>query len=199
VAVVQDYSGQAWPRLLAVAGAIGALRGGALELTPQQETELALFMQQALLPALHNLILTAADLLVREGYPPEAALLDIYASGGLAGSLAEAAQKGMMQTLSDQSLTEQYGVLTRTERFQDPKIRRQMEVILDEIRAGKFAQEWANEYHNGAPRLAALRKKRGELPLWRLEAAAIRLAKRARGEFEQAEGKPGDGDGAGEP
>ncbi len=173
VAVEQDASGQAWPLTLALAKALGSLRLGALEMTFKQEAELDLFNQQAFLPALHNLLLTAADLLIKEGYPPEAALLDLYVSGELSYTLSKAAELGFMDMLRMHSLTSQYGMLSRAERFAEPKLRRQMEITLDEIRGGKFAQEWAAEYASGYPRLELLLRKRGKLPLWALEQQAI--------------------------
>jgi ketol-acid reductoisomerase len=175
IAVGQDSTGKAWDKLLALALASGSLRAGALEITFRQEAELDLFMQQAFLPALHTLMLTAADVLVKEGYPPEAALLDLYISGELGYSLNKAAELGMMDTLKLYSLTGQYGMLSRSERFQEPKLRRQMETTLDDIRDGKFAQEWAAEYANGYPRLEALRRKRNMLALWELERQVMQL------------------------
>ncbi len=56
-----------------------------------------------------------------------------------------------------------------------PKQRRQMEIALEEIRGGKFAQEWAAEYANGYPRLEALRRQRNTMPLWELEQQTIAL------------------------
>jgi ketol-acid reductoisomerase len=179
VAVEQDSSGQAWPRLLALARAIGALRAGALELTFQQQAELNLFIEQALLPALQNLMFVAADILIKEGYPPEAALLDLYISGELGNTLNRASRLGIMDTLKLYSLTGQYGMLSRGERFQDAKLRRQIEVVLEEIRSGKFAQEWAAEYQNGYPRLEALRGKRSAMALWGLEQRALELLQQA--------------------
>jgi ketol-acid reductoisomerase len=179
VAVEQDSSGQAWPRLLALARAIGALRAGALELTFQQQAELDLFMEQALLPALQNLIFVAADILIKEGYPPEAAILDLYGSGELGNTLNKLSRLGIVQTFKLYSLTGQYGMLSRSERFQDTKLRRQIELVLEEIRSGKFAQEWAAEYQNGYPRLESLRNKRGAMALWELEQRALDLLQQA--------------------
>ncbi len=178
VAVGQDFTSKAWDRLLALALYVGSLRAGAFELTFRQEAELDLFVQQALLPALHTLMLTAAELLVKEGYPPEAALLDLYVSGELGYTLSKAAQLGIRDTLKLQSLTGQYGILSRSERFQEPKLRRQMEIALEEIRGGKFAQEWAAEYASGYPRLEALRHKRSNMVLWDLEQQVIELLRR---------------------
>lgn len=173
LAVEQDASGQAWPLTLGIAQALGALTAGALELTFKQEAELDLFVQQAFLPALHNLLINAADVLVSEGYPPEAALLDLYMSGEIGYSLNKAAQQGFMDTLRMYSLTAQYGILSRAERFADPRLRRQMENALEDIRTGKFAEEWSAEYANGYPRLDQLRRKREKLSLWEMEQQLI--------------------------
>lgn len=173
LAVEQDASGQGWPIVLGLAQALGALGSGALELTFRQEAELDLFVQQAFLPALHNLLINAADVLVSEGYPPEAALLDLYMSGEIGYSLNKAAQQGFMDTLRMYSLTAQYGMLSRAERFADPRLRRQMENALEDIRNGKFAEEWSAEYANGYPRLDQLRRKREKLSIWEMEQQLI--------------------------
>src|SRR6185295_19633384 len=96
-------------------------------------------------------------------------------SGELSYTLNKAAELGMRDTLRMYPLTAQYGMLSRAERFQEPKLRRQMELALEDIRTGKFAQEWAAEYANGYPRLEALRRKRDTMALWDLEQQAIEL------------------------
>lgn len=175
VSVGQDSSGEAWPRLLALAKAIGALHGGAMELSFQQQAELDLFVEQALLSAVHHVLASAAEVLVNEGYPPEAALMSLYVSGELGNALSRASRSGMMGLLARYSLTRQYGVLSRLDRYQDTKLRRVMETALEEIRSGRFAQEWTNEYHNGYPRLDTLRTRRTTMSLWKLERQAIQL------------------------
>ncbi len=174
IAVEQDATGHAWQTALALAGAIGALRVGALETTFRQEAELDLFVQQAILPAIQYLLITAADLLIQDGYPPEAALLDLYLSGELGYALSATAESGFAGMLSLHALTGQYGALSRMDRFSDPKLRRQMEIVLDDIRSGKFAQEWATEYAAGYPRLQSLKQRRESLALWGQEQEAFR-------------------------
>src|SRR5512140_3343583 len=71
IAVGQDATGKAWDRLMALALALGTLRAGAIELNFRQEAELDLFMEQSFVPAFHQLLMAAADLLIKEGYPPE--------------------------------------------------------------------------------------------------------------------------------
>ena len=53
-------------------------------------------------------------------------------------------------------------------------MRRQMELIMDDIRGGKFAQEWASEYAAGYPRLDSLKRRRQSLAWQALEQQAIR-------------------------
>lgn len=169
VAVAQDASGQAWPRVLAVAKALGALHRGAIELTFQQETELDLFAQQALLPAIFGVLQTAIDVLNREGFPPEAIFTSLYLSGELGYVISKWAETGILPSLTLHSLTQQYGTLSRIERFKEVKLTRQMEMILDSIRYGRFAQEWAAEYADGYPRLEALRRRLESQPIWQIE------------------------------
>jgi ketol-acid reductoisomerase len=177
VAVGQDASGEAWARTLAVAKALGALKRGAVELTFQQEAELDLFNQQALLPALHSVLQTALEVLNREGFPPEAVFASLYLSGELGYIISKWAEVGLLASLNMHSRTAQYGTLSRIERFREVKLKRQMESILDTIRRGDFAQEWAAEYADGYPRLDALRQQLENLSVWRQEKEALDILK----------------------
>ena len=169
VAVGQDASGEGWARVLAIAKALGALHRGAVELTFQQEAELDLFTQQALLPAFHSALQTAIDVLNREGFPPEAIAMSLYLSGELGYIISKWAETGILASLKMHSQTGQYGTISRIERFREVKLRRQMEVVLDTIRRGDFAQEWASEYADGYPRLEDLRRRLEQLPIWQHE------------------------------
>ena len=169
VAVAQDASNQAWARTLAVAKALGALHRGAVELTFQQEAALDLFLQQAVLPAFHSVLYTAIDVLTREGFPPEAISMSLYLSGELGYIISKWAELGVLPSLAMHSLTTQYGILSRIERFREVKLDRQMEAVLDTIRNGSFAQEWAAEYADGYPRLETLRRQADNLSLWQQE------------------------------
>lgn len=173
IALHQRATTHAADRLLAVALAMGALRRGALETTFQQEVELDLFYQQAILPAMHAMLLTASQVLVEAGYPPEAALTELFLSGELGDFLSLAAQQGFRQTLDGMALTGRYGVLSRTQRFQESKIQLQMESILETIKRGDFALEWADEFVDGYPRLLRIRDKLEQTTMWRLEQAVL--------------------------
>lgn len=175
VAAGQDASGHIWDVILALAKGIGSLEAGAVEITLEQEAELDLFVQQAILPAIHQVMTTAARLLLSRGYPPEAAMMDLYVSGELNDYITRAAQGGLLQALRLSSLTGQFGIFSRLERFNELKLERLMEVTLDEIRTGQFSKEWAREYEAGYPRLRKLLKQQEGMDLWELEQQTIEM------------------------
>lgn len=175
VSAAQDASGNIWQTVLALASAIGSLQAGAVEITIEQEAELDLFVQQAILPAFHNMMVTAANLLLSKGYPPEAAMMDLYISGEFTDYLQRASESGLLHAFRLSSLTGQFGIFSRLERFNELKLERLMEITLDEIRNGDFSREWAREYSDGYPRLRRLLKKQEEMELWELEQQTIEL------------------------
>ncbi len=178
VAVGQDASGQAWRTVMAVALALGALRGGAVEIRFEQEAELDLFLQQAVLPAFHHIVISAAQMLMNKGYPPEAVFTELYLSGETADYLVSASRAGLIETLKLAGLTSQYGTLSRYDRFHELKLERLMEITLEEIRAGRFAQEWAKEFSADYPRLKHLLRQRENMELWELEQQTLELLRR---------------------
>ena len=175
VGIGQDATGTAWDSLLALAKAMGSLRAGALEITMEQEAQLDLFAQQAILPAFYHVMATAAKVLLNMGYPPEATMMDLYISGEFTDYLSRATSRGLLHALRLSSLTGQYGIFSRLERFQDLKLEGLMETALDEIRHGEFAREWTREYEDGYPRLASLLRAQEDLPLWKLEEQTVEL------------------------
>jgi ketol-acid reductoisomerase len=169
VGVAQDHSGQAKEIALALARGIGATRAGVVEVTFAQEAELDLFTEQCFGPAFGQVLTTAVHLLLDEGYPPEAVLLELYMSGELAYTLAKIAELGMLQQTRLHSRTSQYGSLSRGMRFMLPELRGKMHSGLEEIRSGTFAREWAEEQAAGCPTLNALQEAARSLPLYQLE------------------------------
>ncbi|MCU0521935.1 MAG: ketol-acid reductoisomerase [Anaerolineae bacterium] len=169
IGVAQDYSGQARAYALALAAGIGATRAGVVEVTFAQEAELDLFTEQCFGPAFGHVLTTSIDLLLEEGYPPEAVLLELYMSGEFAYTLGKIAELGMVEQASLHSTTSQYGSMSRGIRFQIPELRRKLREGLIEIRSGAFAREWAEEQAQGAPTLAMLREAARDMPLAALE------------------------------
>ena len=67
VGVGQDATGSTMETLLALAKAMGSLRAGAIEISMEQESQLDLFVQQAILPAFLHVMTTAATVLLETG------------------------------------------------------------------------------------------------------------------------------------
>ncbi len=175
VGIGQDATGTTWESLLALAKAMGSLRAGAIEIGLEQEAQLDLFVQQAILPAFHHVMTTAARVLLEQGYPPEAVVTDLILSGEFTDYLARAAQGGLLQAMRMSSLTGQYGIFSRLPRFRDLKLEGIMDATLEEIRSGDFATEWAREYENGYPRLDSLLRAQEQLDLWSLERRTLEM------------------------
>ena len=177
LSIYQDASGRAWRSLLALALAIGSLRedAGGIEISFAQEAELDLFMQQAVMPLLHNAIQTAGQVLIDHGYPPEAAFIDLYLSGELEDLLHRAGREGLFPALRTMSMTSQYGLFSRLERFQDNRLSTLMGLTLDDIRSGTFSRDWAREQQDGYPRLVRMLRRHAGQELWELEQQALDL------------------------
>jgi ketol-acid reductoisomerase len=162
LAVHQDASGQAAQTALAYAKGIGSTRAGVIETTFPEETETDLFGEQAVLcGGLTSLIQAGFETLVEAGYQPEIAyfecvhemklIVDLIYEGGLAA---------MRHSISN---TAEYGDLTRGPRVIGPEVRVRMRQLLEEIRAGRFADEFTSP---DTPRkLEDLRKQQAELPI----------------------------------
>jgi ketol-acid reductoisomerase len=180
VGVHQDASGSALARLLALAKAVGSTRAGCIEMSMHDEASLDLFTEQAFGPAFGRVMMTAIDLLVGAGYPPEAVLLELYLSGELAYSLEKIREVGMLKQMDFHSRTSQYGSMTRGARFLslDGPIKEKMSEVLEEIRSGAFAREWSEAQETAGTLLDKLRDARDQIPLaqWERETrAALRI------------------------
>jgi ketol-acid reductoisomerase len=175
VSVAQDASGQAWDVVLSLAEAMGSLKAGAIEINFEREAELDLFIEQAVLPAFQHVMMTAAQLLIDQGYPPEAVLADLYLSGEFTDYLERAGTQGLLEAMRVTSPHTQYGWLSRRERFNDLKLERIMEVTLSQIKDGSFAREWSTEYENGYPRLEKLYREYERMELWEWERQTIEM------------------------
>jgi len=156
--VWQDATGKAWPVLLALAKGIGCTRVGAFKSSFAEETELDLFAEQALWPALLDCLLTAYELLVEKGYSREAVALELYASGEAADIFRAMAMEGLFEQMARHSPTSQYGSLSRRNGAAGHDLRKRMESALEHIRSGGFAREWAAEAAAGYPKFHQLRR-----------------------------------------
>jgi ketol-acid reductoisomerase len=157
VAVAQDASGKAHDLALSYAHALGATRAGVLDTTFEEETETDLFGEQVVLcGGLTSLVQAGFETLVDAGYQPESAYFEcLHELKLIVDLMYEQGIAGMRYSISD---TAEYGDLTRGPRVIDDHVRATMRQILDEIRAGTFAEEWIAENRAGRSRFEELRK-----------------------------------------
>jgi ketol-acid reductoisomerase len=151
VGVHQDASGRAKARMLALARGIGSTRAGCLELTFAQEAHLDLFTEQGFGPMMGLALRQSIELLVEQGYPPEAVVMELFASGELGYAFQRAADTGLFAQNAFHSHTSQYGSMTRSARVADIDLKARLLAHLDDIRSGRFAAEWSEEQRNGLP------------------------------------------------
>jgi len=150
IAVSQDASGKAKELSLAYADAIGGARAGVLDTTFEEETETDLFGEQVVLcGGLTALVQAGFETLVEAGYQPESAYFEcLHELKLIVDLMYEQGIAGMRYSISD---TAEYGDLTRGPRIVNDAVKSEMKVILDEIRSGKFADEWIAESEAGRP------------------------------------------------
>jgi ketol-acid reductoisomerase len=159
IGIHQDFTGAAQSKLLALAKGIGCTRAGALESSFVEETDLDLFSEQALWPAMMDCLYIAYEVLLEKGYSREAIVLELYASMETGDIFREMAAKGIVEELKFHSPTAQYGYLTRLQEGAGKGLREKMRAALETIRDGSFAREWATEAAAGYPNLTRLRQE----------------------------------------
>src|SRR5580698_8535923 len=156
VAIVSDASGEALPRALAYALALGCLKAGVIETTFREETESDLFGEQAVLcGGVSELIRAGFETLTEAGYAPEIAYFECLHELKLIVDLIYEGGLGYMRySVSD---TAEYGDYTRGPRIVNQETRAEMKKILGEIQSGEFAQQWIAENKAGRHKFLAMR------------------------------------------
>lgn len=165
VAVHQDATGRAKARMLALAKGIGSTRAGCLELSMAEEAHLDLFTEQAFGPAFGLVLRQSIELLIEQGYPPEAVLMELYMSGELAYAAGRFVDTGLIAQMDFHSHTSQYGSMTRSARLMDVDLKPRLLEALDDIRSGRFAKEWTAEQEAGLPLFNQMKALREQIPL----------------------------------
>ncbi len=158
IAVHQDHSGNAKKTALAIAKGLKATTRGVIETTFEEETETDLFGEQVdLCGGASELIKKSFQVLVEEGYQPEIAYFEVLHELKL---IIDLVQKGGIEGMWDGvSNTAEYGGRTRGPMVIDDCVKETMQGILKDIRSGKFAREWVEEYEKGMPTLTKLRNE----------------------------------------
>ena len=157
VAIYQDTTGSALDTALSYAKAIGGTRAGVIETTFAEETETDLFGEQTVLcGGVTELVKAGFDTLVEAGYQPEIAYFECLHELKLITDLIyQYGMEGMRKRVSD---TAEYGDYTRGKRIINKQTREEMKKILEEIRSGKFAQEWIDENKKGSVEFNKMRE-----------------------------------------
>lgn len=155
VAVHQDYTGEAKRLALSYAKALGSTRAGVLETTFAEEAESDLFGEQSVLVGgVMSLIEKGFQVLTEAGYQPELAYFEVCNELKLIVDLIYSGGFGKM--LSSVSDTAKYGGLTKGYEIVDEHVKENMKKALDDIRSGKFAEEWTGNLERSQIRLKQL-------------------------------------------
>lgn len=151
VAVGHDHSGVAKGVMLGLAAAMGVFkRGGCAVVSSfREETLLDLLSEQTWAGALLFMFRAYYEVATELGASPEAAILELYASGELAEIAESMKNLGLFEQLRTHSRTSQYGQLTRGPGFVGEEVKDKIRGIALNILNGSFAREWALEQRTG--------------------------------------------------
>lgn len=151
VAVHQDHTGKAWPRILGMAKAIGAARAMLIETSFREEVESDWFGEQVdLCGGVHRLIAKSFEVLVEAGYSSEVAYYETLHELKLITDLIQ--KYGIVGMYRRVSETARHGGLTRGQRVIDEETKTKMRAILQEIQSGKYAEEWREAWEKEGPK-----------------------------------------------
>ncbi|MFQ5990693.1 MAG: ketol-acid reductoisomerase [Candidatus Methylomirabilales bacterium] len=159
VYVGQDHTGRGLQRVLALAKGIGATRAGAFEISFAQELELDHFSEHFTYPLIVRALQLSYEVLIEEGYPAEAVLMELHGSGELGEVLREAARIGLYPMIETHASPAcQYGIHAYARRVLPDETKNLLRQIVHEIRDGSFARDLLAEQRNDYPRLRAMTK-----------------------------------------
>ncbi|MDQ2648077.1 MAG: ketol-acid reductoisomerase [Actinomycetota bacterium] len=158
IAVAQDATGGAKALALSYADAIGGSRAGVLETTFEEETETDLFGEQVVLcGGLTALVQAGFETLVEAGYQPESAYFEcLHELKLIVDLMYEQGISGMRYSIST---TAEYGDLVTGPRIINSAVKAEMKTVLDDIRSGRFAEEFVGEVRSGGTKFDELRRK----------------------------------------
>jgi ketol-acid reductoisomerase len=151
-AVEQDATGNARGVALAYGQAIGCGRAGMIASSFAEEAEADLFNEQAVVwGGVPELLIAGFDTLVAGGVSPEVAYLECVGELHLIAELIEARGiAGMRDAISN---TAELGASLGGKRIIDDSTRARMAEVLQEVRAGRFAEALKAEEQSGYARL----------------------------------------------
>ena len=148
LALQQDYSGKARQIGLAYSKAIGCTKAFVMQTTFEREALGDLFGEQVVLcGGLPELVKAGFDTLVKKGLPPENAYLEVLHQLDLLVDLMK--EKGVAGMYKEISLLAAYGSYKNARRIITGRTRKEMEKIFAEIKSGKFARQFRQDYQSG--------------------------------------------------
>jgi len=183
IGVSNDYSGKAWDYALAYSKAIGAIGrpdGVAVGSSFEEETITDLFSEHTWAGAFLFLLAEGYNVLIENGVSPEAAMLELWASGELVAITKAIAEKGLFAQLRGHSTTSQYGHLTWGPHYVTDEVKRLMREAIRQIKNGEFAREWALEKMLGYPVFNRLWDEVMKSRVWQDEDRLYRLLGRRK-------------------
>ncbi|MFQ5998140.1 MAG: ketol-acid reductoisomerase [Candidatus Bathyarchaeia archaeon] len=150
LAVFQNYTGNAEKMGLEMSKGLGCTKAGVIKTSFKDEAESDIIGEQTVLVGgLMELIKTAFDVLVEEGYPPELAYFEACNEAKLIVDLIY--EKGITGMLNGVSLTARYGGLAIGPKVIDQHVKENMHKAARDVKSGNFAQQWIDEYKKGSP------------------------------------------------
>jgi ketol-acid reductoisomerase len=181
IAVEQDHSGYALERTLAYARAVGSTRAGVWLSSAEEETVCDLFNEH--FGYVYELR-RAYEVLTEAGYSPEAALLEFYVSGEEMELARAHAQMGLFHQLVLHSQTSQYGQLVtgKLSPEQEQAEKRRLHGLIENIRGGQFARDWALEQRAGLPVFRRAQREGLSHPMIEEERKLFEALKRRQGD-----------------
>ncbi|WXG39914.1 MAG: ketol-acid reductoisomerase [Candidatus Freyarchaeum deiterrae] len=180
IAVENDASGKAKELVLALAKGIGSTRAGVLEVTMAQEAYMDLFSEQGTGPIIGRTLMTAFQIQVDAGLPPEAVLIELYMSGELGLVFQTFAETGIAGQMGLHSQTSQYGSISRSLTLNIDPIVENLKEVFEKIKNGAFAEEWKKEQEAGYPKFKQLKELSKLNPLAPYEKKVIEGLKRKK-------------------
>lgn len=176
VAVHQDASGEAWPRMMAIAKGIGATRAGVFESSFREEAELDLFAEQVVWAGMVAWFEECFRLGVENGFSPELMVLELYGSGEASEILGMMARNGFYMQMTHHSTTSQYGTLSRAQNLLNPEIKSKMRhSLINDIKGAAFVEEWSRDQDTGSKTLTKLQEEAQNSAMSRAEEVVISL------------------------
>src|SRR5262245_4686739 len=157
VGVEADRSGRAHQRMLALAGALGALRAGAIEMSAKMEAALDLFIEQTVGAVLGQAMMIAFEVAREAGVPAEAVVLEMYMSGEMETVFESFRKAGFYRASEAHGSTAIFGGITRTLEMDHAAMAASFRAVLEDIRSGGFARRFQDEERSGYPMLGIAR------------------------------------------